>query len=157
MPSLPCVCQSTASYGVDWQTVRERGSMAIEVVILVPVLVTVMMLVVALGRHVDTRGQVEAVARDAVRAASLERDEISAQLAAQAIADQTLPDGTSCDPVQLFGRDIETALLFAADEMITVSLTCHVSFHDLGLIGLPGSAPVSGTSTAPLDQWRRAG
>jgi Flp pilus assembly protein TadG len=129
---------------------RERGSMAVEVVILVPVLVAVMMLVVAFGRYVDIRGNVEAAARDAVRAASYERDRFSAQLAAQAVANQSVPSHTTCEPVSLQGT-------FAAGETITVQLTCRVSFDGLGLLGLPGSAPISGQSSAPLDTLRRVG
>ncbi|HLT61614.1 MAG TPA: TadE/TadG family type IV pilus assembly protein [Microlunatus sp.] len=127
--------------------------MAVEVVILVPVLLAVMMMVVAFGRYVDIRGQVEAVARDAVRAASLERDAASATLVAQAIADATVPDSTACQPVQLQGQ--AGPLLFAPGEIITVTLTCEVSFRGLGGIGLPGSLPVSGMSSAPLDHLRR--
>lgn len=128
---------------------RERGSMAVEIVILIPVLLAVMMLIVAFGRYVDTRGTVEAVARDAVRAASLERDPLAAANVAQAIADQTLPDSTTCQPVSISGT-------FAAGEIITVQLTCQVSYQGLGLLGLPGSAPVSGASSAPLDVHRRS-
>lgn len=131
----------------------DRGSMAVEVVILVPVLIAVMMMVVAFGRYVDTRGQVEAVARDAVRAASFERDAASAHLVAQAIADATVPDSTTCQPVELRGQS--GPLLFAPGEIITVALTCEVSFQGLGGIGLPGSLPISGESSAPLDELRR--
>ncbi|MFN0284864.1 MAG: TadE/TadG family type IV pilus assembly protein, partial [Kineosporiaceae bacterium] len=63
---------------------RERGSMAVEVVILTPVLVAFILLVVAFGRYVTARGDVEAVARDAVRAASLERTAGQARAAANA-------------------------------------------------------------------------
>jgi TadE-like protein len=127
--------------------------MAVEVVILVPVLIAIMMMVVAFGRYVDTRGNVEAVARDAVRAASLERDVASAAQVAQAVADATLPASTTCQPVQLSGR--AGPLVFAPGEIITVALTCEVSFSGLGGIGLPGSLPITGESSAPLDQLRR--
>ena len=51
------------------RTRGERGSMAVEVVILTPVLAFVL-LIVACGRYVAVKGEVEATARDAVRAAS---------------------------------------------------------------------------------------
>ena len=47
----------------------ERGSMAVEVVILAPVLLMFVMLVVAGGRYVGVQGDIEAAARDAARAA----------------------------------------------------------------------------------------
>ena len=50
---------------------RERGAMAVEVVLLAPVLVAFVILVVAMGRYVSVRGDVEAAARDAARAGSV--------------------------------------------------------------------------------------
>lgn len=129
--------------------------MAVEIVILVPVLVAVMALVVAFGRYVDTRGQVEAVARDAVRAATFERDAAAAAAVAQAIADDTKPDDLVCGPVQLWGANQGDALVFQAGEIITAELSCQVSLDDLGLLGLPGSVTISGASSAPLDDFRR--
>lgn len=126
--------------------------MAVEVVILVPVLVAIMLMIVAFGRYVDTRGQVDAVARDAVRAASLQRDAWSALNAAQAIVDATVPDSTTCQPVQLTGPS--GSVVFAPGQIITVQVTCDVSFQGLGL-GLPGSLPLTGSSSAPLDTLRR--
>jgi Flp pilus assembly protein TadG len=129
---------------------KDEGSMAIEVVILVPVLFFITMLVVAFGRFVDTRGEVEALARDAVRAASLERDAASARAAAQAVAGRPLPNTISCQPVRITGS-------FAPGSIITATLDCRVSWAGLGLIGLNGSTPVSGVSSAPLDTLRRTG
>lgn len=121
--------------------------MAIEVVILAPVLIAVMMLVVGLGRYVDRRGDVEAMARDAVRSASLQRDAASARQAAQAIVDSTRPGGVTCAPIQLNGT-------FAPGEMISVRVSCQVSFNGLGFVGFPGSATLVGESFAPIDELR---
>jgi Flp pilus assembly protein TadG len=124
--------------------------MAIEVVILIPVLFLFTMLVVAFGRFVDTRGEVESLARDAVRAASLERTAAAGQAAAQAVTARPLPNTISCDTVQIQGS-------FAPGSTITARLDCRVSWAGLGLIGLNGSTPVSGESSAPLDTLRRSG
>ncbi|SEF18330.1 TadE family protein [Jiangella alba] len=121
--------------------------MAIEVVILAPVLIAIMMLIVGLGRYVDRRGDVEAMARDAVRSASLQRDVSSARQAAQAIVDSTRPGGVTCAPVQLGGT-------FAPGEMISVTVTCQVSFDGLGFAGFPGSTTLEGESFAPIDELR---
>jgi Flp pilus assembly protein TadG len=122
--------------------------MAIEVVILAPVLIAVMMLIVGLGRYVDRRGDVEAMARDAVRSASLQRDAASARQAAQAIVDSTRPSGVTCTPVQLGGT-------FAPGEIISVQVRCTVSFNGLGFVGFPGDATLEGESFAPIDELRR--
>lgn len=128
----------------------ERGSMAVELVILTPFLVAVMMLVVAFGKYVDTRGVVEAVARDAVRAASLERTYDEGRDAAQRIVDGTMPNRISCDPVNLDGT-------FDSGQIITVGLTCHVSYDGLGFIGMPGEVQIVRESSAPIDTLRRTG
>ncbi len=128
---------------------RERGSMAVEVVILTPVLVAFILLVVAFGRYVTARGDVEAVARDAVRAASLERTAGQARAAANAAVAAGLGRG-GCSPAALTGA-------FVAGGTITVEIECAVPLADLGLVGVPGSVTVTGSSSAPLDVYRRAG
>lgn len=124
--------------------------MAVEVVLLVPLLVMMMFLVVAFGRYVSAEGEAQAMARDAVRAATLERDPESARLAAQEMAAGAAPASLVCDPAELRGA-------FVQGGQVTVDVECTVSFEDLGLVGLPGRAAVHGSSTAPLDQFRRVG
>jgi len=127
----------------------DRGSMAVEVVILTPVLVAFILLVVAFGRYVTARGDVEAVARDAVRAASLERTSGQARAAANAAVAAGLGRG-GCSPAALTGA-------FVAGGTITVEVECAVPLADLGLVGVPGSVTVTGSSSAPLDVYRRTG
>lgn len=124
--------------------------MAVEVVVLVPILLLVLLLVVAFGRYVAHEGETEAAAREAVRAATLERDESSAVLAAQAAAEATLADHLDCRPVVLRGA-------FVAGGTLTAEVTCTVSWHDLGVIGLGGTVDVAGASSAPIDLYRRTG
>lgn len=126
----------------------DRGSMAVEVVVLVPVLLMVAVLVVAFGRYVSAEGDVAAAAREAARAATFERDPAAAVLAAQAAASAVVPDTLSCRPVVLDG-------VFEAGQTLTVELRCEVSWQNLGLIGLSGTAEVTGSGSAPLDEYRR--
>ena len=63
--------------------------MAIEVIILVPILFSMIMLIVAGGRLVQRQGQVDSAARDAVRAASMERSIDAARTAASQTANVT--------------------------------------------------------------------
>lgn len=129
----------------------ERGSMAVEVVLLTPVLMLFVMLVVVGGRYVSVHGDVEAASRDAARAASMTRSYGEAQLAAASVADWGLDDDTSCTPADISGSD------FTEGGMVRVTLGCVVSYDDLGLIGVPGSTTITVTSTAPLDTYRRTG
>ena len=128
----------------------QRGSMAVEVVILTPVLLAFVLLIVACGRYVAVKGDMEATARDAARAASLERDLGAAQAAAADVVSSSLEAKTTCQSTGVGGN-------FVAGGMVTVTLNCNVSYDDLGLIGLPGSVGVRAESSAPLDTYRRTG
>ncbi|MDP9820653.1 TadE family protein [Nocardioides massiliensis] len=130
---------------------RDRGSMAVEVVLMIPVLVMFMLLVVAGGRYVTARADIEAVARDAARAASYERSDSAARIAAARAVDRGLADAADCDPPNFSGTRFE------AGGVVVVRLNCRVRNQDLGLIGLGGSLPISADSAAPLETYRRTG
>jgi Flp pilus assembly protein TadG len=124
--------------------------MAIEMVIIAPILVMFIMVVVAFGRYVAVRGDVEAASRDAVRAATLERTSGDAVNAATATADAALGGRWECTAADRSGT-------FARGDTITITLSCEVPWRGLGLIGLTGSKTVTATSSAPLDLYRRTG
>jgi len=123
--------------------------MAVEVVVLVPVLFAFVLLIVAGGRLVMAQGEVDSAARDAARAASIARSWGEAQAAANQAVAATIALGGSCEPVSLTGTH------FAAGGQVTVSLQCDISLSDLGLVGLQASVPIRGESVAPLDVYRR--
>lgn len=126
----------------------EDGSMAVEMVLLAPVLLSFVLFVVMCGRYVAVRGDVDAAARDAVRSASLQTSWGDAQAAARSTVDRSLDSQTTCRVPDLRGE-------WAAGGTLTVDLTCKVSFRGLGLIGVPGEATVSASSSVPLDPYRR--
>ncbi|GLY17706.1 membrane protein [Kineosporia sp. NBRC 101677] len=128
----------------------ETGSMSVEIVLITPLLVAFLLLVVAFGRYVAVRGEVEAASRDAVRAASLERDLGSARAAATQTANASLGGRWTCEAVGLSGE-------FVAGGTIETELSCRVPVDDLGLLGLPGTVSVRASSSAPLDIYRRTG
>ena len=129
----------------------QRGSMAIEVVILIPILMLFIQLIVAGGRFVGRQGDVDSVARDAARAASLERTEDSAVSMARSVAAESWPADAACDPAA-----VDTSR-WAQGGSVGVTIRCRVSSDGLGFIGLPGSVTIEGTSRAPLEQFRRIG
>ena len=126
----------------------DRGSMAVEVVLLAPLLVAFVMLVVAFSRFVDVQGDVEAAAREAARAASIERSFPAAAGAADAAVAAMLPAGLTCAAPGVGGNFTEAGV-------VTVDVSCRVPLGDLGLLGLPGSVSVAGSSAAPLETFRR--
>lgn len=125
----------------------ERGTMSIEVVILVPVLLLITMVAVAGGRIVSAQGMVEAASRDAARAASMERSVGAASTAANQSLSQADTANASCSA----GVDVGG---FRRGGAVTVSVSCRVKLSDLGLVFLPGTTVVKAESSAPVDQWR---
>jgi hypothetical protein len=117
-------------------------------IILAPIFIIFVMIVVAFGRYVAVRGDVEAATRDAVRAASFERDSGSAGEAAAQAAQAALNGKVQCVPTDLGGD-------FEPGGIISVTLSCKVSYSGLGLLGLPGTVSFKATSQAPLDLYRR--
>jgi hypothetical protein len=126
----------------------ERGSMAVEVVLMIPVLFLFMLLVVAGGRWVSVRADMEAAARDAARAASLERSSGAARAAANQAANAALDTFATC---RMGGFDSD----FRAGGYVEVTIDCTVPNDGLGLLGVPGSLSMSASGSAPLDTYRR--
>ena len=119
----------------------ERGTMSIEMVVLVPVLLLITMVAVAGGRIVSAQGMVEAASRDAARAASMERS----VGAASAAANRSLAQADTARAN--FGG-------FRRGGAVRVAVSCRVKLSDLGLVFLPGATVVRAESSAPVDQWR---
>ncbi|KQY64679.1 MULTISPECIES: TadE/TadG family type IV pilus assembly protein [unclassified Nocardioides] len=127
---------------------NERGSMAVEVVLLAPVLMAFIVFIIMCGRYVSVRGDVDATARDAARAASLQVSRADALAAAREVVASSLDDQTTCSAVSLDG-------VWGPGGTAVVHLECSVSYDGLGLIGVPGSASVDAESAVPLDPYRR--
>lgn len=126
----------------------ERGSMAIEMVLLAPVLMAFVLLVVMFGRYVAVRGDIDSAARDAARSASMQVSLAAARSQANDVVAASLDSQTSCQRIQVGGD-------WGPGGTVTVRLTCRVSYDQLGLLGVPGSAEVTAESSAPLDPYRR--
>lgn len=126
----------------------ERGSMSVEVVLLAPIMLMLVLLVVLCGRWVTTEGDVDAAARDAARAASLQVTRSEAVQAANEVVERSLSGDTTCQPPVLSGT-------WEAGGRITVTLDCQVSYQGLGLLGVPGHADIGSSSVVPLDPYRR--
>jgi Flp pilus assembly protein TadG len=141
-----------ANRGAGLRPVRdERGSAAVEIVLVAPLLVALLLFVAGLGRMATARGQVEGAAREAARAASLERSLPAAASAGQAAARATLA-----------GEDITCARLAVAVDVtsyrpggrVTARVECTASMAGLGMAGFPGHRSFTATSVAPIERWR---
>lgn len=133
----------------------ERGAApVVELVLLTPVLVAFFLLMVALGRMAQVRGDVDGAARDAARAASIRLDPGDAASDAQATASATLGLGRiSC---QSFTVSTDTSA-FHAGGWVAVDVSCSVGLSDLSLLGLPGSKTYQSHFVAPIDTFRGGG
>lgn len=133
----------------------ERGSAAVEITLVAPVLALFILLIIFAGRLALARQAVQSAAFDATRAASLARTQTdartaAAKTAAATLANQKLP----CTTTQF---DLDTsgfAKPVGTPATVTVRLVCDVAAGDLGLPGIPATVPVDAEATSPLDVYR---
>lgn len=128
----------------------ERGTMAIEVVILTPALVAAIMVVVAGARYVDARGQTNSAAYAAARAASLTTNQDAAVQAGTKAAEHSMSQrGHACTDLKV---DIDAGD-FNPGGNVRATVTCVADLSELGL-GLPGSKTFTFAAVVPLEQHR---
>ncbi|WP_433252067.1 TadE/TadG family type IV pilus assembly protein [Streptosporangium sp. CA-135522] len=123
----------------------ERGSLTAETVLLAPVFLLFLLFLVGAGRVVEAQGEVNGAARDAARAASVERTRSDAESAAADAAKESLSG--ECEPeVSLAGTTWEEGGLVRAE------VTCSL---DLDFLGFGAAKQMRGDSVVPLEQFRR--
>ena len=134
------------------QAAGQRGSMALELVLLAPVIVLVVWLfgIYAL-RLAVANGDIEAATRDAARSASIARSATAARQAAAASAATSLAASRRvCSSVQVA---VSTAD-FQAGGTVTVTVTCAISRNDLTPLGPGGVKDIRQAYTAPVDPYQ---
>lgn len=134
---------------------RQRGSMAVEFVIVVPAFLFLLLLVAAGGDWVSAAGQVGAAASDAARAASLARTwsdakSVAVSAAAEDLRGTCADGGPQTTPVPLPSTP---ATGFGNAASIQVTVTCTVNLQAFSAIGLPAAATFTRSAVAPLDQF----
>jgi Flp pilus assembly protein TadG len=132
---------------------REAGSVATELVLLTPLLLLMLLFMVALGRTVSARLEVDGAAAQAARAASIARDPATAT----AMAQQAATTALSSDGVTCAGLTITTDTAdFTPGGQVKVTVTCHVDLANLVGLRLPASQAISSTATSVIDVYRAA-
>ena len=124
--------------------------MALEMVILTPLLLLLLALLFAYGRAAQANSTLQAGVRDAARSASQARNAVDARTRAEAVIRAALgPGATGCqNSLQL------DPIRFQLDVPVTVTARCSYPLNDLGLPGAPGSITASATFASPLDPNR---
>ncbi|WP_257156007.1 TadE/TadG family type IV pilus assembly protein [Streptomyces sp. Ru87] len=130
---------------------RQRGSAAVELVLVTPLLVLLLLVVVALGLLVDARLVVTDAAHQAARAASLARTETAARLQAQRAAGAALREaGAACTTPRV---RLSTDGL-APGTTVTAHVSCTADLSGLTRTGLPGHVTLTGTAFSVIDTFR---
>jgi Flp pilus assembly protein TadG len=127
---------------------NERGSVTVEAVWYVPVIVLLLLAIVAGGRLVEAKADVHAAARDGARAASLRQTSGGATAAATDAVEAALARRRR--PCGEWTVNVDTAR-FRPGGVVTVDVACAVPLGDLGLPGVPASRSVHARASAPLD------
>ena len=133
----------------------ERGSAAVEITMVAPVLVLFILVIIFGGRLALARQAVQSAAFDAARAASLARTQpeartASVRIAASTLANQKLP----CVNTQVVTDTTGFDKPVGTPATVTVRLVCDVATGDLGLPGIAATVPVDAEATSPLDVYR---
>ncbi len=130
----------------------ERGTAAVELALLAPVLLVLVAVVTAAGRMVATKSAVLSVAREAARAAAEAPNAAAAHDAAVATAQQ-VAEGLGLDPARL--SIVEDPHDFARGAPYEVSVSYQVSMADLPSLGLlPGSVTLGAEHAELIDTYR---
>ncbi|MGW8767862.1 TadE/TadG family type IV pilus assembly protein [Streptomyces sp. NPDC055815] len=137
----------------------DRGDVAIEAVIVVPLLLALALLVIA-GARLSLAGQtVDAAAQAAARAASLERTPGAGQSAAQAAAADVLAqEDQPCTSTSVRATTSGLGVALGETSTVTVTVSCRVPIGDLLLYGGgPGVRTMTSSFTSVVDTYRGRG
>lgn len=134
----------------------DRGALSLEAVILFPVLILVLLLVVAFGRIGSADNAVDTAARNAARAASLERTGGAANSAGSEMAHSVLAQqGLQCTSTSVSVSTGGFSAPIGEPASTTATVTCVVRLSDIGLPGLPGSKALTSSFTSSIDSYRQ--
>ncbi len=129
----------------------ERGSVAIEAAMLVPVFIVLVSLVIAAGRIRTADGVVVEASRDAARAASMATPDGARAAGRKAGADTLASEGLKCPtPVVVPHMNVGPG----QTGTVKATVTCTVALSDLLWRGLPGKVTITSSFTAVVDTYR---
>jgi Flp pilus assembly pilin Flp len=130
----------------------ERGTAAVELALLAPVLLVLVAVVSGAGRMVETKSAVLSVARESARSAAEAPNAAAAHDAAIATAQQ-VAEGLGLDPARL--SIVQDPHGFVRGAPYEVSVSYQVSMADLPGLGLlPGSVTLGAEHAELIDAYR---
>jgi Flp pilus assembly protein TadG len=129
----------------------ERGSATVELVILTPLLILLLLFVVAIGRLAGARINVDGVAAQAARAASIARDPQAATSSAQ----QTAASALSSQHITCAHLAVSVDTTdFTPGGSVAVTVSCAVNLTDLTGLDMPVTETVANRAVSPIDKYR---
>lgn len=128
-----------------------RGSAALELVLLTPVLVTLLLFVIFAGRSGEGMSELRHAADQGARAASQSARPRMVQAARAAVLADLQSSGLSCTDPSV-GLDVGRGVASS----VTVTVTCRVSNRGLGLLRV-GERTIRASSTEIIDRFRTDG
>ena len=135
-------------------TGRLRGvhgsSDALGLALLTPAAIGLAVVIVFLGRGVDSRATVQSAAESAAQAAAQERSVAAAIGAAEEVGRAMLVDPSTCSSPQV-SVDVSD---FRPGGQVAVTVSCTVSSDGLGLIDPPSRGADTATAFAAIDPFR---
>lgn len=130
----------------------DRGAAeALGLVLLAPFVILLALLVVALGRSVDSEAQMRTAAEAAAQAGALERDHASARSAAERLVSDMMSDSFCTDAVVVVPDDAARGVGMSAG-LIEVTVTCTMGNDGLQAVTQPVTRSV--TAFATVDRFR---
>jgi hypothetical protein len=130
---------------------RDAGSSdALGLALLTPAAIGLAVVIVFLGRGVDSRATVQSAAESAAQAAAQERSGIAAVAAAEEVGRAMLVDPSSCSAPQV-AVDLSD---FRPGGLVAVTVSCTVSAEGLELIDPPSTGATTATAFAEIDPLR---
>ena len=131
----------------------DRGSSdALGLALLTPAAIGLAVVIVFLGRGVDSRATVQSAAESAAQAAAQERSVTAAIGAAEDVGRAMLVDTTSCASPAV-SVDVSE---FRPGGRVAVTVSCTVSTDGLELIDPPSTGATTATAFAAIDPLRAA-
>jgi hypothetical protein len=132
----------------------ERGSVALELALAVPIVVFALVLASLAWRLTTADGDVRRAAGEAARAGSLALTPVGAVDAARQTADATLAGrGVTCRQLAV---NVDTSD-FRPGGTITVSVACTVDTSDITLLRIGGDRTLTGRAVEVIDTRRGGG
>ncbi|MDF1705821.1 MAG: TadE/TadG family type IV pilus assembly protein [Aeromicrobium sp.] len=129
----------------------DSGASTAEFVVMTPLLFAIFLFVIGLGRMASAHQEVQDLAGEAARAASLERNTSLAAGRGEEIVRASLQNrGLSCAQLTV---DIDVSS-YRPGGVVRADVTCTADLSDVVISGLPGTKTFTGSATIPIEEYR---